>query len=108
MASLVADEVGARALVCLGYPFHPPKQPEKLRTAHLAGLATETLVVQGTRDPFGGREEVAGYRLSPRIRVAWIEDGDHSWKPRKSSGRTEEGNLREGVGLVAAFLSGMS
>src|ERR1051326_6496318 len=32
MASMVADELGVRPLVCFGYPFHPPRQPEKLRT----------------------------------------------------------------------------
>jgi predicted alpha/beta-hydrolase family hydrolase len=58
MASLVADEAGVRGLVCLGYPFHPPGQPEKLRTAHLRDLRTTTLIVQGTRDPLGTREEV--------------------------------------------------
>src|SRR5207237_6832696 len=35
IASMVADEVGARGLVCLGYPFHPPGRPEKLRTKDL-------------------------------------------------------------------------
>ena len=80
MASRIADEVGARGLVCLGYPFHPPGKPERLRTAHLADLRTPTLVVQGTRDPFGTREEVAGYRLSKAIRVEWIEKGAHSLK----------------------------
>ena len=29
IASMVADEVGARGLVCLGYPFHPPGRPER-------------------------------------------------------------------------------
>jgi len=104
IASLVADEAGARALVCLGYPFHPPGQPEKLRTKHLAELETPTLIVQGTRDPFGGREEVAGYALSSSIRIAWIEDGDHSFKPRASSGRTEKQNVEEAIALVAEFL----
>src|SRR5690606_10507373 len=59
MASRVADELGVRALVCLGYPFHPPGAPERLRTAHLATLRTPTLIVQGTRDRVGTREEVA-------------------------------------------------
>src|SRR6202035_288930 len=69
IASYVADDVQARGLVCLGYPFHPPGDPGRLRTAHLAGLKTPTLIVQGTRDPFGGTDEVAGYQLSPSIRV---------------------------------------
>jgi uncharacterized protein len=108
IASYVADEVGARGLVCLGYPFHPPGRPERLRTAHLAGLKTPTLIVQGTRDPFGGPEDVAGYELSPAIQVRWLEDGDHSFKPRKSSGHTEKGHLAAAVEAVAGFASEFS
>ena len=107
MASLVADEAGAHGLVCLGYPFHPPGKPERLRTKHLENLSTPALILQGTRDPFGGREDVAGYRLSKKIRVAWIEDGDHSFKPRASSGRTEAENLAQAVALVGEFLAGL-
>jgi predicted alpha/beta-hydrolase family hydrolase len=105
IASLIADEAGARGLVCLGYPFHPPGKPERLRTAHLEHLCTPALLVQGTRDPFGSRDEVSGYRLSSRVRLAWIEDGDHSFKPRARSGRSEEEALDEAVALVIAFLT---
>jgi uncharacterized protein len=104
IASLVADEAGARGLVCLGYPFHPPGQPTRLRTAHLADLRTPTLVVQGTRDPFGTREEVARYTLSPAIRLAWIEDGDHSLTPPARSGRTARESLAAVVDLVLEFV----
>lgn len=104
IASMVADDAGVDGLVCLGYPFHPPGRPEKTRTEHLAALATPTLVVQGTRDSFGTFDDVAGYALSPAIRLAWMEDGDHSFKPRKASGRTEEQNWNEGIAAVAAFL----
>jgi predicted alpha/beta-hydrolase family hydrolase len=104
MASRVADEMGVRGLVCLGYPFHPPGQPEKTRTAHLADLRTPTLIVQGTRDTLGSREDVAGYTLSPRIRLLWLEDGDHSFKPRASSGHTERQHMAAAVAAVAAFV----
>lgn len=107
MASLVADECGVRGLVCLGYPFHPPGRPERLRTAHLAGIRTPTLIVQGTRDPFGGRDEVPGYALSPAVRVHWIEDGDHGLTPRRASGRTREQAWAEAVAAVAAFVEGL-
>lgn len=80
MASMIADELGVRALVCFGYPFHPPGKPDRLRTAHLAGLRTPALILQGTRDPFGTKEEVPGYTLSKAIHVAWIEGGDHSFR----------------------------
>jgi predicted alpha/beta-hydrolase family hydrolase len=107
-ASLVADEAGVRGLVCLGYPFHPPDKPERLRTAHLADLRTPALIVQGTRDPFGTREEVAAFDLAPSIHLAWMEDGDHSFKPRVSSGRTERGNWEAAVGEVVGFVEGLS
>jgi hypothetical protein len=106
-ASMVADEAGARGLVCLGYPFHPPGKPRQLRVAHLENLRTPALIVQGTRDPFGTRDEVPGYRLSPGIRLFWSEDGDHSFKPRASTGRTEAGNVAEAVEEVARFVHGL-
>jgi hypothetical protein len=104
LASLIVDEVGAAGLVCLGYPFHPPGRAECLRTEHLAGLRTPTLICQGTRDPFGRPDEVEGYRLSPAIRVTWIADGDHSLVPRQASGRTWEQNLDQVVREVLGFL----
>lgn len=88
VASMVADEQHAAGrvagLLCLGYPFHPVGKPEQLRTAHLAGMKTPALIVQGTRDPFGTREEVATYTLSKAIEILWLEDGDHDLRPRKS------------------------
>ena len=107
MASLVADEMGVRGLVCLGYPFHAPGKPEKPRTAHLAELRTPTLICQGTRDPMGGRETVAGYALSPAIRLCWLEDGNHDLAPRKASGRSREDNWAEAVAAVVGFLQGL-
>ena len=107
IASMVADEVRARGLVCLGYPFHPPGNPSRLRTAHLADLRTPALIVQGARDPFGTREDVAGYTLSGAIRIAWLEAGDHSFKPPARSGRTEAQNLEEGIAAVAGFVVGL-
>jgi uncharacterized protein len=105
MATLVADELRVRGVVCFGYPFHPPGQPAKVRTAHLETLATPMLVLQGERDPFGTPEDVAGYRLSPRIRIEWISDGDHSLKPRAKSGFTEHQNLTRAIEAAAAFMA---
>jgi predicted alpha/beta-hydrolase family hydrolase len=106
MASMVADEAGVRGLVCLGYPFHAPGAPEKARIDHLKNLRTPALIVQGTRDPFGTKAEVAGYLLSPSIGIHWLEDGDHDFKPRASSGRTQEQNWAEGIDAVGRWLAG--
>ncbi len=77
------------------YPFHPPGKPDQLRTRHLAGLKTPTLIVQGTRDVFGARKEVSAYALSPAIEILWLEDGDHDLKPRKRiSGLSSANHLK--------------
>jgi predicted alpha/beta-hydrolase family hydrolase len=104
IASLIADEAGVAGLVCLGYPFHPTGKPDRLRVKHLGTIQTPTLILQGTRDPFGSREEVEGYRLSPAVRVEWLEDGDHDFTPRKASGRTSEQNWAEAIAAVVAFV----
>jgi hypothetical protein len=103
IASMVADRAGVRGLVCLGYPFHPAGKPATLRVAHLEKLATKTLICQGTRVTLGSREDVAGYKLSNAITVTWLEDGDHSFKPRKSSGRTYAQSFQEAVDAIIEF-----
>jgi len=104
IASMVADELGVRGLICLGYPFHPPGRPDKLRVDHLMKLKTPALFLQGTRDTMGSREEVADYGLPRRIELSWLEDGDHSLKPRKKSGRTLEQAMAEAVERAVAFM----
>lgn len=104
MASLIADEQGMAGLICLGYPFHPPGKPTALRTAHLRAIKTPTLICQGTRDPFGMQEEVLHYELSCAIRLHWLEDGEHSFKPRKASGLTEMDNWNAAIEAVVSFI----
>ncbi|RYE34318.1 MAG: alpha/beta hydrolase [Hyphomicrobiales bacterium] len=112
VASMVADRLlesgRISGLLCLGYPFHPPGKPEQLRTGHLADLKTPTLIVQGTRDEFGTRDEVSSYRLSPAIDILWLEDGDHDLKPRKRvsgfSAADHLGTMAEAVSAWAGRL----
>lgn len=108
VASLVAEELyreGAIAgLVCLGYPFHPPAKPEVWRTAHLDHLTCPTLIVQGERDPFGTRTEMAGQSFPGAIRFHWIADGDHDLAPRARSGTTHERNLDDATSAVERFI----
>lgn len=108
IASMVADAMEVRGLVCLGYPFHPPGQLERLRVKHLEAMRTPTLILQGTRDSFGRREEVEKYKLAKTIRVVWLPDGDHSFKPRASSGRTEAQNVDEAIARLVDFVAKLS
>jgi predicted alpha/beta-hydrolase family hydrolase len=75
---LAAAGEGGAGLVCLGYPLHPPKQPEKLRNAHLPKLANvPTLVLQGKRDPFGTPEELRAH-FPPSVEIVALPGG-HSF-----------------------------
>ena len=96
------DRIGG--LVCLAYPFHPTGKPDSLRTAHLMGFDFPALIVQGERDPFGTREEIAGYGLPDTINFHMAPDGDHDLAPRKRSGRTAMDNWQDAAVAVAAFM----
>ena len=105
IASMVADKKQVTGLICLGYPFHPTGKPDRLRTEHLRTLETPTLICQGSRDPFGTAEEVAQYDLPAGIRLHWLGDGDHSFNPRKRSGRSIEQNWQEAIEAVVNFIN---
>lgn len=107
IASMVADEAAVAGVVCLGYPFHPPGKPDQLRIEHLKNIRTPTLIVQGQRDPFGKEDQVAGYALGKNVRLHWLPDGDHSFKPRKSSGVTEQENWAEAANVAGRFIQGL-
>lgn len=104
MASMVADELGVSGLVCLGYPFHPPGKPDKMRTEHLVGLTTAARLFQGTRDPMGTKDEVTQLNLSDSVEMVWLEDGDHDLKPRKRSGYTQMQHLQNVADEIASFM----
>jgi predicted alpha/beta-hydrolase family hydrolase len=109
IGSLIADSLYLdhliQGVVCLGYPFHPLRKPEQLRTAHLTSLRAPMLIVQGERDPMGGLKEVPNYDLSEQIKIRWIPDGDHSFSPRKRSGLSDDQNLQNVVRCVDSFMT---
>jgi len=53
VACRTAAATGAKAVLCLAFPVHPPGRPEKSRLDELDAVTVPTLVVQGERDPFG-------------------------------------------------------
>jgi predicted alpha/beta-hydrolase family hydrolase len=81
-SSDVEDVLGVAGVVCIGYPLHPPKKPEQLRTEHLPRLTTKALFISGTRDEFGTPEELAtAFALLPSTpTVQFIEGGRHELK----------------------------
>ena len=57
VACRTARPAGARAVVALAFPLHPPGRPEQSRAAELREAGTDVLVVNGERDPFGIPDE---------------------------------------------------
>ena len=104
-ASMVAEDEKVDGIVCLGYPFHPPGKPDKLRTEHLEDLNIPMLVCQGERDVFGHKAESANWQLSGSIQFSWLTDGDHSFKPRKKSGLTEAENRTTACQSIVGFIA---
>ena len=87
IASQVAasDEpsVDVHGLIFLGYPLHPPGRPERRRDAHLPSIAVPMLFVQGSRDPFGTRDEIQPVVDACEAgRLHIVDGGDHSLKVR--------------------------
>ena len=76
------DALLVAGVVCIGYPLHPPKKPEQLRTEHLPRLVAKALFISGTRDEFGTPEELTGaFALLPTPpAVQFIEGGRHELK----------------------------
>ena len=102
----VAGGMAADGLVFLGYPLHPPGRPDRIRDAHLYDIAAPMLFVEGTRDafcPLPTLEKVVANLTAP-AEVLVIDDGDHSLKVRKSSGRETEDAWAEAAQGIAAWL----
>ncbi|CCN81829.1 putative Alpha/beta hydrolase [Vibrio nigripulchritudo SFn27] len=104
MASLMSESELVSGIACLGFPFHPPGKPENYKGDHLATIAKSTLILQGERDTFGKKEECADFAFSKNVALTFIPDGDHSFKPRKSSGHTQDSNIELAVSHLERFI----
>ena len=91
--------------VAFGYPLRPPGARGGDRVSHLLGLRVPTLVVQGTRDTFGGPDDLrAAAPDAPGLRVLPVETGDHSLKVLASVKRPQADVEREVTGEVARWM----
>lgn len=111
IASLVAEDATKtyhiQGLICLGFPFYAPKktrEPAFSRGEHLHHISLPTLIIQGERDHFGKAEELQAMPFSSQVQVRFVDDGDHSFKPRVKSGFTLEQNINKAVDLMADFI----
>jgi predicted alpha/beta-hydrolase family hydrolase len=106
IAVQIAEEAGARALCCLSYPFHPPREPsERAATKILMATPLPTLIIQGSRDSFGNREQVRGYRLPPQITLHWLEHANHALLAPDPSSSAAQGQLENAIVEAARFIA---
>ncbi|MDO6747353.1 alpha/beta family hydrolase [Gilvimarinus sp. 1_MG-2023] len=108
MACILAGVEAVSAVVCFGYPFHPPGKPDKTRLTPLQQSRCPVFIAQGSRDKLGSAEDIADYQLGNQVTLHWLEDGDHDLKPRVRSGFTHDqhiqGALRAATGFIDTYL----
>lgn len=79
VASLIADELNIKCVICLGYPFKKPdKHEEPERYLHLASIKTPMLIIQGRHDAYGGNDVKDKYAFSEQIELLFL-DADHDF-----------------------------
>lgn len=96
-STMSAEALGLKALICLCYPFkHPDHGDEPARYRHLASLQTPCLILQGSKDTYGGAEAAGRYALSEAVRFCFVE-ADHDM-------RLSENEQRAAVAAAVDFL----
>ncbi len=107
-ATLASTEKRISGVVCIGYPFHPQKKPEKLRLEPLQETLKPILILQGDRDSLGNEQEIGNYSISSLCNVQFFEDGDHDLKPRVKSGFTHEAHITKAIASIVGFINDKS
>jgi uncharacterized protein len=106
VATIAENELNkVSGVICLGYPFHPQKQPDKLRLEPLQKTLLPILIVQGDRDALGNEDEINDYNISSLCQVSFLADGDHDLKPRVKSGYSHQQHLHTAIDLMTNFIA---
>ena len=98
---------GVRGLIFFGFPLHPPGRPSTTRADHLTSVDVPMLFLQGTHDEFAQLDllrEVVG-RLADRATLHLIEEGNHSFKVPKRTGKSESDVMNELADTVQQWAS---
>jgi predicted alpha/beta-hydrolase family hydrolase len=105
VAAGLRDCDGLAGIICLGYPLHAVGKlnaPDRIQ--RLQSSPYKTLILQGERDPMGTQKDFAEVNWPSNIFFHWFEDGDHSLKPRKSSGYSLEQHLETAGHVTKTFI----
>jgi len=103
----VAQGLACDGLIFLGYPLHPPKQPDKIRTEHWPAIHCPTLFLEGTRDTLCDLSQLNASlpKLGGHVDLTVIEGGDHSFKVPKSLGQDQDAVYADMVQSILGWIN---
>ena len=107
-AQAAAALPGARGLIFLGFPLHPPGKPSTERAKHLFEVAIPMLFLQGTRDEFAELNllEPLCRELGARATLRLFADADHSFHVPARSGSKDAMVREELLDTIAGWIAG--
>lgn len=104
IAARLSQELSATALVGLSYPFHRHGAPATQHgLAELQNVNAPTLIIQGSRDSHGNREQVRGMTLPPHVELHWLEGANHRWEV-KGSGGSQQHHAERAARILSTYV----
>lgn len=104
MAMAEQPERAIDALVFLGFPLHPSKQPATTRADHLGVVTVPMLFVQGTRDALAEPKLLRPIVTRLGATLHELDGADHGFALPKKLGRDPAAVLAEVATVIAAWL----
>lgn len=90
VATQLSELANVKAVICFGFPFHPPSQNHKDRLSFLQNMEAPCLIIQGTRDRLGNYEWVKQQTIPDNVEIIWVKDADHDFNTPKTGKTTSE------------------
>lgn len=105
-AQALAPLPGVLGLAFLAFPLHPAGRPSQERAEHLANVKVPMLFLQGTRDELASLEllEPQVQRLGSGATLHLLQEADHSFHVRASSGRRDSEVRQELIGALVRWI----
>ncbi|MDV6315399.1 alpha/beta family hydrolase [Idiomarina sp. HP20-50] len=105
----LADKYSVKAVIALGFPFHPPQKPEKSRLEELQLTQATGLILQGTRDPFSKpflkrAEQGQRVELPDNWQLQWLEGADHGFTATKAKAANTPKLWQQAVDAIKEFI----
>jgi hypothetical protein len=109
-AQALAPLPGVAGLAFLAFPLHPAGRPSQERAEHLSDVNVPMLFLQGTRDELATLEllQPVVQRLGGRATLKLLQDADHSFHVRASSGRRDADVRQELVLALVDWIAGLT